>query len=622
MKSLILLLGAAASTAAAANEFQPASFSGFEIQKATNPITEKFIFNKKSKQANSELDRKLYKIVLNPFFIQSLWIENGSITSQEKLTSENGTSIEIPTSYLTAAGVFTSDHEIEDYYFLGPLQPAIYLWLNQKSADTVRLDQRISSIAEIEASSTTKMSATNPPVIPGDINAGNEKTSWGVNYVAASNAANNQYNNSIYVVDGNPIGMHPNASNDLNYNFIKDAILANGTFYNNVHKWHTAHVMGIIGAKSNNQNVRGVNPGQPIRLISAAHYITNGHANDQLATPGVAAIDRENIEIGIDLAALDAESNGIFSVLNVSYNGESFNHFSPVGKAMRRASNRHLIVESAGNNSESACNHAYNNTQDNDGIVVVGGIKRDGTIFTVSDNGFTGLPNDPDTGHPEPAIGSNFGPCVELWAPGFNITSLDFFDGATRVSTGTSFSAPFTAAVASRWGNNETRPIIREQLLKLHAYTGSIGKLVKYGTLYQSRASNLLPITNITQRGSNVDILKLRNSKYYDVSEFFKFPGQTGSLIADLGSEKSIKGVRLTMIASAEGNGINSANFTVSGSNDMINFYPIGSASDTRITNWGPVYIPINTASYRYLEITGTNPLSQLGYSEVEVYGR
>ncbi|TPX33147.1 hypothetical protein SeMB42_g07515 [Synchytrium endobioticum] len=52
---------------------------------------------------------------------------------------------------------------------------------------------------------------------------------------------------------------------------------------------------------------------------------------------------------------------------------------------------------------------------------------------------------------------SNFGPCVDMFAPGVNVTSLSLI-GTSRSGSGTSFSAPYvTGSLANYWGMNASQ---------------------------------------------------------------------------------------------------------------------------------------------------------------------
>jgi len=81
-----------------------------------------------------------------------------------------------------------------------------------------------------------------------------------------------------------------------------------------------------------------------------------------------------------------------------------FGHDQIVGRVIRRASGRLLVVQAAGNNDGNACQYAFgytfgSATKENDGVLVVGGTDRFGKRY--------------------PGFGrSNYDPCVEVWAPG------------------------------------------------------------------------------------------------------------------------------------------------------------------------------------------------------------
>ena len=605
-----------------AGKYQLEGFESVEFKAAKEKVSRQFGDVSKSSGVSSSNNETLYKITLNPVFISDFKDSSENGEDYIKMTSSKGVSMNIPTPYINAAQSFAESHTIDDYFFVGPLEPAIFTWLNESQLESIKSDSRLSRISEVDNSVRTISSAANIPSISGDVNPGNagETTSWGIQAVNASGATNNQYNNYIYVVDGSPTNMHIDAKNDLNFTKVAESNTNGESAYADQHKYHIAHILGIIGAKKNNTNVAGVNPGQPIRVVGANTYSgTNWNPSDVLVSP---SSNNWFATVGIDLAALDAEQNNIFSVLSLSFNGDQQRSDQETGMAMRRASNRFLVVESAGNDGYSACNMAYDRKQDNDGIVVIGGTKL-GNTQMYSDFGYMGFSN------PNPEfISSNAGACVDHWAPALNITSLDYFDGKKRVSSGTSYAAPFTAAVASRWGNNSTRPITREQLLKLHSAVGGVDhlgarmSLVKYGTSYVTQATQKQDIIKIWQEGSTADLPALRNGKFYPVADWFFFPTSTGSLYASLYGQANVSGVRMTLITSQNGNASMPITFEIFGGNDTNSLTKIGSLTETNQINWGPIYIPVTPGYYKVLKVKATNNASVLGYSEMEVYGK
>lgn len=209
-------------------------------------------------------------------------------------------------------------------------------------------------------------------------------------------------------------------------------------------------IAGLVGAKKNGLLTRGINPGQPLILVTSNSY--GGF-----------------IPFDVDRAAALAELSGDFGVLNVSMNPDIQGGMSSdFLKSFRRASNRFLITQSAGNNElYDVCKYSYGwltsqgwSYQTNDAIIVVGGLNKQGGRMT---QGYHHHPSDPSPG----VVRSNWGACIEVDAPAENLKSLDPKGaGSLRVSSGTSYAAPIVAAIASRYGNMATRPITRELTLQ------------------------------------------------------------------------------------------------------------------------------------------------------------
>lgn len=211
---------------------------------------------------------------------------------------------------------------------------------------------------------------------------------------------------------------------------------------------HATHVAGILAAKANGYGTRGVNNGAKVTSVNIGYF---------------ASLD--DLTSAMDWILLDTETRGIFAVANLSYNFTSTGGIAAtVNKYIRRASNRVLFVQSAGNNHRDACSDAYNRTNSADGILVIGGIDKEGReALNFWSPGYSARIE----------AGSNFGECVEAWAPSKDILSSYFNPAdplkgnyAYRSMSGTSMAAPHVAALAARYGSNATTPVQRELFIR------------------------------------------------------------------------------------------------------------------------------------------------------------
>lgn len=138
------------------------------------------------------------------------------------------------------------------------------------------------------------------------------------------------------------------------------------------------------------------------------------------------------------------------AVVNLSMNGTSDGFLVPssaLNTAVKRLIEERgiLVVESAGNNAEDACGHVLQVPE----VLVAGG-------FDEQDSAWERRPGDPGySGWCQSGgdCGSNFGACVDLWAPAAHIVSA-FRTGSPTPSnrcrlSGTSMAAPHVAGVAA-----------------------------------------------------------------------------------------------------------------------------------------------------------------------------
>ncbi|MDI1451627.1 S8 family serine peptidase [Polyangium sp. 6x1] len=291
-----------------------------------------------------------------------------------------------------------------------------------------------------------------------------ETQSWGKQAVNPSSATSSEAV-TVYVIDAG-VGYHPDLNvvrrvHALAPNDETDAHLV-GCYA------HGTHVAGIIGAKADGKGVQGINPGA--RIVSIAAIPMTDNDTDCLTGAGATdtgIIHGLNWIMGTDPDALQGTARA--GIINISVNfPSSFSSNGLIGKAMAKAAKPNdaenypgaFIVQSAGNNYADACTYAYDGavkeegaSPKTDGVMVVGAIDDHGQPV-VPLNDLYSLRNCPGVRN-EP--GSNYGPCVEAWAPGKSIRSTwaNYPQSATspdntyRSVSGTSMAAPHITGLAA-----------------------------------------------------------------------------------------------------------------------------------------------------------------------------
>jgi subtilisin family serine protease len=177
---------------------------------------------------------------------------------------------------------------------------------------------------------------------------------------------------------------------------------------------HGTHVAGTIAARDNRGDVVGAAPG--VRLVGVKVLGCNGSGSASAVAKGVDWVTRN--------AARPA-------IANVSLGGPATN---TLDRSVERSASAGIFYSiAAGNNGLDACNVSPARTGTRDGIMTVAAF---------------------DSAFLEP-VWSNFGACVDVWAPGVSILSTRM-GGGTRTLSGTSMAAPHVGGTGALYLS--TRP--------------------------------------------------------------------------------------------------------------------------------------------------------------------
>jgi subtilisin family serine protease len=213
------------------------------------------------------------------------------------------------------------------------------------------------------------------------------------------------------------------------------------TFFNNRDcNGHGTHVAGTVAAIDNGLDVVGVAPGAPLFGVKAFNCI---------GKLGIGQIS--NIIKGVDLVTANGPKPG---VVNMSLG-------TGVSQALDDAiinsvNNGFFYAVAAGNEAVDACTQSPARAGLVDGVVTVAAI---------------------DINEQE-ADFSNFGSCVDIWAPGVDVLSTAL-GGGTRILTGTSMASPHVAGAAALFlsANPTATPAQVEAAIKAAAVsTGTTSK--------------------------------------------------------------------------------------------------------------------------------------------------
>ncbi len=364
--------------------------------------------------------------------------------------------------------------------------PSFVAYLTEKQAKDFATDKRVVSMTEDRtlASSTTWTNTIDPT---------GQMRSWGIQAMNNQNPAPSLGSATVYVIDLG-VEAHADLPGLYPYNQLHGSDMTYGLISGNLHNpvgcWpHATHVAGIIAAQDNGFGTVGMLPGVNIvsiatgeqnYILNNGYFVTSNGNNPSTCSGG--APSYLNPLGGYTLSALNQALEFVMNVtasteqtavVNISMNGAGgiYTTGSPTAALMKAVATPKwfywgseeypeewgyfypgsLIVQSAGNDFEPACNHAYDGNSGgtpnpSDGIIVVGGINESGQSVPQG------------TYNPLPGGGSNYGVCVEMWAPSTNIISTwtnntqPPFGTSTpyKSLSGTSMAAPHVAGLAAR----------------------------------------------------------------------------------------------------------------------------------------------------------------------------
>ena len=481
------------------------------------------------------------------------------------------------------------------------IAPSLTAYLTEAQLQALDADPRVDKIELVRGLEPGRSNdfSSSPPW--ADILTGGEEVTYGK--VATDTNDTVTPTISVYDVDA---GTNTNVMShqDLDAGFITNP--STGTSNCTGSEVHTGAVASVLsGEHGNSLGVKGVNNKGPIVEVP------KGCDTTQLPT-------------ALDWVVADMEAKGITGVINLSANGAGYTDGTSVAQMMRKAAARALVVQSAGNQNTLACNNAFGPAIDGDGILVVGGVDQNGQRPTTFDEhevpGGVNLP------------GSNYGGCVEVWAPA-QLIWVDYPDGSTTTNrlrwSGTSFAAPHVAAMAARYGTSTTNPVIREAFIrsKLFAtgFTDGSGLNIKVPSYTQTSLftipSKLTPSTVTVSSTNGTNVASHATDGNYLTTMWNSgvqpsYPTTQPYIQFDLGSTKTLYSMRFVPAQTPSGT---STHDVYIGNTDPPT--TLAGTITRNIMDGETMSMNLIGKSARYVRLVTHSSPSWAAYYEVEVFG-
>jgi subtilisin family serine protease len=237
-----------------------------------------------------------------------------------------------------------------------------------------------------------------------DVQALAQTLPWGVDYVDADTSSTAAGDGTgvvggvnVYVIDTG-IGSHTDLNLVGHVSFAGRNADCHG---------HGTHVAGTIAARDNSSDVVGVAPGAPLTGVKVLGCSGSGRTSGVLK--------------GIDWVTANAKKPAL---ANMSLGGGAT---SVLDDAVRRSVASGVVYAvAAGNSGADACTQSPARAGTTSGVLTTGAIDSSGAETSWS----------------------NYGACVDMWAPGAGVLSTRLGGGATTMS-GTSMASPHVAGTAA-----------------------------------------------------------------------------------------------------------------------------------------------------------------------------